>query len=129
MIAMGDQISLVDKNNDGIDHRKNGDVDVDTEKMKDNALRKLLDHEKKRFQAMDIDEDGKVYEDEFIVYWRDYCKENYGYYDESADRFYKEAFKKIAGKKDYFTWKMYKEFLTKVEIEKKGGDDKIMAFF
>ena len=39
-------------------------------KKQEKALKKLLDQEHDRFNAMDIDEDGKVYWLEFKEYWR-----------------------------------------------------------
>ena len=75
---------------------------------------------------MDIDENGRVTEDEFLVYWKNYAEENYGYYDESYDKFYKKAFYNITEGKDYFDWPMYKKFLTEVKIETEKDDGKLM---
>ena len=44
--------------------------------------------------------------------------DNYGYDAvEGAEDQYHAAFEQIAGDKKYFTWKMYKKFLTEIELE------------
>ena len=115
---------------------KDGEIEIDSDKIKDKAKKemskakkKLLEHEHKRFIEMDLDEDGQVCRDEFIVYWRQYCKDNYGYYDESADDFYNKAFDNIAEGKESFDWPTYKKFLTEVKVETVEDEDEKMLFF
>ena len=94
-------------------------------KKQEKALKKLLDQEHDRFNAMDIDEDGKVYWLEFKEYWRQYMLDNYGYDAvEGAEEQYKVAFEQIAGDKKYFTWKMYKKFLTEIELDIEDEEEK-----
>merc|ERR1711934_160403 len=70
------------------------------------------------FDAMDIDEDGKVYKAEFKMYWTNYLKEKWGWTPtETVLKQYTKVFQNIAGNKKYFTWKDFRKWSTEVDVE------------